>query len=195
MPIEPRPLPCPPDALSPQLSPEQIALHRLRQQADLDAVNAAIAADPAFAEADLDAIARRARGALAAHAAQAWADDVYWGGLRAAPPDNGNEPAGPLADAIGRGFGDAARLRERFTEAALRLSGSGWVWLAQRRDGRLAVLATPVSVAPLAGGDTALLACCLWPHAYAHDYGTARDRYLASFWQIVNWKAVARRMR
>ncbi|HRO28611.1 MAG TPA: Fe-Mn family superoxide dismutase, partial [Luteimonas sp.] len=102
---------------------------------------------------------------------------------------------GALAEAIAGAFGDAKRLRERFDEAALRLAGpGGWVWLVRRRDGRLAILATPGSVTPLTGDDKPLLACCLWPHAFAQDYGDSRERYLAAFWQLVDWKVVAARL-
>ena len=195
MPIEARPLPCDPTAFSPQLSPEQVGQHRRHQQARLDAVNAALGDDEAQDPATLDGIARSARGALAADAALAWSDDFYWSGLRPPQPGGDNSPGGALADAIAQAFGDFARFRERFGAAALQLAGTGAVWLVQRRDGRLAILATPRATTPLTGDDAPLLVCSLWPHAYALDYGDARERYLAAFWHLVDWKAVAARLR
>lgn len=192
MPIQPRPLPCDPAAFAPQLSIEAVEAHRRQQQARLDAVNATLGGDET-ADIALDGLVRSARGALAAHAAQAWSDDFYWAGLRAPQADGDNEPTGALAGAIADAFGDTRRLRERFDEAARQLAGQGWIWLVRRRDG-LAILATPESVTPLTGSDTPLLACCLWPHAYAHDYGDSRERYLAAFWQLVDWKAIAARL-
>lgn len=198
MPIEPCPLPCDPAAFSPQLSLEQVAQHRRQQQERLQAINAVLAGEGGDGAEDapprLDALARDARGALAAHAAQAWADDFYWTALRAPRPDGENAPGGALAEALAATFGDVKRFRERFDAAALALAGPGRVWLVRRRDGRLAILSTPGPVTPLTGGDAPLLACCLWPYAYAHDYGESRERYLAAFWQLVDWRAVAARM-
>ncbi|WP_202841097.1 Fe-Mn family superoxide dismutase [Luteimonas saliphila] len=195
MPFEISPLPCDPQSFAPQFSVEAVDQHRRRQQAQLDAINAVLGDEADAGDLRLDALARRARGALAAHAAQAWSDGFYWEALRAPQPEGANEPGGPLAAAIAAAFGDTRRLRERFNEAALGLSGPGWTWLVQRGDGRMAILATPHSVAPLTGTDTPLLACCLWPHAYAHDYGDSRERYLAAFWQLVDWDKVASRLR
>lgn len=195
MPIEPRPLPCDPAAFAPHLAAEAVERHRRAQQAGCDALNALLgdaATDPAPDAMDL---ARDAKGALAAHAAQAWAEDFHWAALRPPTGDGHGAPAGALAEAITQAFGDAKRMRERFAEAATRLSGPGWVWLVQRRDGRLAILATPQSTTPLTGSDTPVLACCLWPHAWAQDQDDARARYLAAFWQLVDWKTVATRMR
>lgn len=89
----------------------------------------------------------------------------------------------------GRGaFGDFAAFRSRFEEAARHLPGHGRVWLAQRKDGRLAIVATPASATPLTGQDTPLLAC---PVAGDHD---ARGKAFAAFWPLVDWKTVAARM-
>src|SRR5690606_26611548 len=119
----------------------------------------------------------------------------HWAALRPPVGDGHGEPGGGLGEAISQAFGDVKRMRERFAEAAMRLSGAGWLWLVQRRDGRLAILAAPHSTTPLTGGDTARLPCCLWPHAYGRDHADPRDLYLAGFWQLVDWKIVAARMR
>src|SRR5690606_2759031 len=86
------------------------------------------------------------------------------------------------------------RMRERLGDAAGRLSGPGWAWLVRRRDGRLAILATPHSATPLAGSDTPLLACCLWPHALPGTGGDALQRYLAAYWALLDWSVVEARL-
>lgn len=193
MPIEPRPLPCAPAAFVPHLAPEQVERHRQAQQRTLDALDALRDAGDDDAAPDLARLAVEARGALAAHAAQAWAEEFHWAALGPARGDEPGEPGGALAAAIQQAFGDPARMRERFAEAAGRLSGPGWLWLAQRRDGRLAILATPASATPLTGGDTPLLACCLWPHAMPEG-DDALARYLAGFWALVDWQVVEARL-
>ena len=195
MPIQPHPLPCEPNAFEPHLPAEVVVRHRSAQQAGIDALNALLGEAPAADPPALDDLAREARGALAAHAAQAWAEDFYWSALR--PPDAGHqdEPRGPLAESIAQSFGDLRRMRECFAEAASRLSGPGWLWLVRRGDRRLAILATPRSGTPLTGADTPLLACCLWPHALPDERPDARSRHLAAFWALLDWKAVGARMR
>src|SRR5690606_26445627 len=71
MPIEPRPLPCAPAAFVPHLAPEQVERHRQAQQRTLDALDALRDAGDDDAAPDLARLAVEARGALAAHAAQA----------------------------------------------------------------------------------------------------------------------------
>jgi len=197
MPIQAQPLPCDAAAFAPHLSTEAVERHRAAQQAGIDALNAMLGADggdPA-APPDLAGLARESSGALAAHAAQAWAEDFYWSTLRRPNGDGVPEPRGPMADAVAQAFGDARRMRERFAEAAARLSGPGWVWLVQRPDGRLAILATPGAITPLTGTDTPLLACCLWPHAIPADQDDPRQRSLAALWALLDWHVVAARMR
>src|SRR5690606_7314978 len=105
MPIQPHPLPCEPTAFEPHLPAEVVVRHRSAQQAGIDALNALLGEASAGDPPALDDLAREARGALAAHAAQAWAEDFYWSALR--PPDAGHqdEPRGPLAESIAQSFG------------------------------------------------------------------------------------------
>ena len=195
MPIQPAAPSFEPAAFAPHLAAEAVERHRQAQQAGIDALNALLGeeadAEPAPA---LDALAVETRGALAAHAAQAWSEDFHWAALR--PPREGaaEGPGGALAAAVVQAFGDAGRMRERFADAARRLSGPGWAWLVQRPDGRLAILATPRSTTPLTGDDTPLLACCLWPHAYAHEADDGLERHLAAFWALLDWEVVGARL-
>jgi len=39
-------------------------------------------------------------------------------------------------------------------------------------------------------GQTALLTCDVWEHAYYIDFRNARPKYLEAFWQLVNWRFV-----
>jgi len=188
MPFELPPLSHDRAALEPHLPADAVDQRRREQQAHLDAVNAAIDGGP-WAEATLERIARDARGALAVHAAEAWAAAFQWTTLKPPQPGIDPQPDGALAEALARAFGDFASFRARFEETARHLPGTGRVWLAQRKDGRLAIVATPASATPLTGLDTPLLACPV-----AADDGAARGKAFAAFWPLVDWKAVAARM-
>jgi Fe-Mn family superoxide dismutase len=42
---------------------------------------------------------------------------------------------------------------------------------------------------PPTSGDTALLTCDLWEHAYYLDYRNPRARYLDALWKVANWRS------
>lgn len=193
MTIELPPLPYDRAALEPHLSAGAVDMHRGVQNAHIERLQGLVADGP-FAQMTLEDIARKAQGSIAECAAQAWACALYWEQFRPAAAGGGGEPGGRLAEALGAGFGSVEEFRARFAQSALRRFGPGWTWLLQRPDGRLAVAVTPQSTTPLTGPDRALLACSLWEHAYVLDYRENRDKYLAAFWQLVDWDVVASRM-
>ena len=98
---------------------------------------------------------------------------------------------GRLGERVKRHFGDTARLRQAFNEAALGLFGAGWAWLVQHPDGSLAIQVTRNAGTPLTGLSTPLLGCNLWEHAYYLDYQNDRARYLDAWWQMVDWEFAA----
>jgi Fe-Mn family superoxide dismutase len=70
--------------------------------------------------------------------------------------------------------------------------GSGWTWLV-KRDGQLVVRNTDDADNPLRAGDTPLLCCDVWEHAYYIDYRQERPRYVDAFWKVVDWNVVLKR--
>jgi superoxide dismutase, Fe-Mn family len=107
-------------------------------------------------------------------------------------PNAGGEPTGPLGDAIKQGFGDFAKFRAAFKDAAMKRFGSGWAWLVES-DGKLAIVATPNQDTPLSDGRTPLLGIDVWEHAYYLKYQNRRADYVDAWWNVVNWKAVGER--
>lgn len=144
-----------------------------------------------FAELTLEQIIAQAQGTLFHLAAQVWNHNFYWQCLRTRA---GGEPLGQLGERIAKSFGDFVHFKLEFNRMALTSFGSGWVWLVQRPDGALAVVATPNASTPLTGPDIPLLACDIWEHAYYLDYQQDRARYLDAFWKLVNWDFVASRL-
>src|SRR5664279_4247721 len=77
--------------------------------------------------------------------------------------------------------------KEEFTKCAVTTFGSGWAWLIKNADGSLALVSTSNAGCPLTTGQTPLLTCDVWEHAYYIDYRNARPSYLEAFWALVNW--------
>jgi len=192
MPLALPELPYPRTALQPHISAQSLDLHHgHHHRGYVDAVNAAIAGTE-MADATLEEIVRSSQGKLFNAAAQAWNHGFFWQCLH---PRAGGEPHGPLADQINRQYGDVQKLRDEFDRAAMAVFGSGWAWLVQHPDGKLAVTSTRNANTPLTGDSTPLLACDVWEHAYYTDYQNERARYLQAFWKLVNWDFVAAQLR
>jgi Fe-Mn family superoxide dismutase len=107
-------------------------------------------------------------------------------------PKGGGEPKGPLANAIRAAFGDFAKFKDQFTQAAMGRFGSGWAWLAWQ-NGKLEIFSTPNQDSPLMDGKIPLLGLDVWEHAYYLKYQNRRADYVAAWWNVVNWPEVAAR--
>ncbi|PWB72933.1 MAG: superoxide dismutase [Fe] [Holophagae bacterium] len=181
-------LPYDQDALAPLISPETIEYHYGKHhRAYLDNLNR-LSEGTDWAARSLEEIVRRADGALFNNAAQVWNHSFYWNCLS---PDEAGGPHGEPARRIAEAFGSVDAFTERFTAAAVGHFGSGWAWLVRRGDGSLAVTSTANADNPLRAGDTPLLTCDVWEHAYYIDYRNARARYVEAFWKLVDWQFVA----
>jgi Fe-Mn family superoxide dismutase len=107
-------------------------------------------------------------------------------------PNGGGEPSGALADAISGTFGSLDDLKNQVNDAGVKRFGSGWTWLVWDGTG-LAVKSTPNQDSPVMDGDVPLLGIDVWEHAYYLKYQNRRPDYLAAWWNVVNWDAVADR--
>lgn len=173
------------DALAPHFSAETFEYHYGKHHAAyVDKLNQLVA-DTEWAAASLDDIIRKAKpGPLFNNAAQHWNHSFYWNCLS---PKGGGEPSGKLADGLRSAFGGFDGFKSQFSETAAAVFGSGWAWLVRKTDGGLTITTTPNAENPLARGETALLTCDMWEHAYYIDYRNSRPNYLKAFWQVVNW--------
>jgi Fe-Mn family superoxide dismutase len=122
-----------------------------------------------------------------------WNHTFFWNIMG---PNAGGAPSGELAAAINAAFGSFDAFKEAFNKAGATRFGSGWAWLIVGADGKLAVTSTPnqdnplMDVAEVKG--TPILGCDVWEHAYYLKYQNRRPDYLAAFWNVVNWNAVAK---
>ncbi len=111
-------------------------------------------------------------------------------------PKGGGKPAGELAKAIDQDFGSFDALKEKLSNAAATRFGSGWAWLTVS-GGKLCVCSTPNQDNPVMDAaecrGTPILGIDVWEHAYYLKYQNRRPDYIAAFWNVVNWSAVAQR--
>lgn len=193
------PLPYTAAALEPVIDAQTMTIHHDRHhQAYVDALNKAVAADPALKGQSLDALVVKAGTlpvAVRNNAGGHWNHSFFWKTM--APPAQAGQPSPALAAAIDRQFGSLAAFKAAFKEAGTKRFGSGWVWLVVKADGTLAITSTPnqdnplMDVAEVKG--TPILGNDVWEHAYYLKYQNRRADYLDGWWQVVDWKTVSDR--
>jgi Fe-Mn family superoxide dismutase len=105
----------------------------------------------------------------------------------------GGEPAAAIGGAIERDFGGLEKLKEEFNAAGSKVFGSGWVFVAVDRGGKLSLVTKPNQDTPLMEGARVLMGNDVWEHAYYLKYQNRRADYLKAWWNVVNWKAVGER--
>jgi Fe-Mn family superoxide dismutase len=177
------------DALQPHISKETIDFHYGKHHAAyVTNLNKLLPGTPFEGQSLEEIIQKAPAGPIFNNAAQVWNHTFFWSCLS---PQGGGEPEGKLADAIKESFGSFADFKQKFTDAAVKLFGSGWAWLARGKDGKLAIEGTSNAGTPLQQGKTPLLTCDVWEHAYYIDYRNARPKFVEAFWKIVNWQHAA----
>ena len=190
------PLPWDEDALDPAISAKTISFHyHKHHQTYVDTLNKLVQGTK-FADMKLEEIVRATAGASDAkdkqlfnNAGQVWNHDFYWRSLTLAK----TQPSGKLDSAISAAFGSKDELIAQLAEAGKTQFGSGWAWLVHDGSG-LAIAKTPNQDSPISSGQTPLLGCDVWEHAYYLKYQNKRPEYLDAFWNVVNWDYVAQRL-
>ncbi len=176
-------------ALAPNISEETLRYHYGKHhQTYINNVNKMIEGTR-FASMSLAEMVRQADGQLYNNAAQALNHNLYF--LTFAPASVAKHtPEGPLAAAIKRDFGSFEAMKVQLAKAATSLFGSGWVWLAENKNGNLVILSESNAGNPLRHGLTPLLGIDVWEHAYYIDYRNDRARSIDQLWDVIDWQVV-----
>ena len=186
-------------ALEPHIDARTMEIHHTKHhQTYVNNLNAAIEKAPELQGKSLDDLMRginsvpeSVRTAVRNNGGGHWNHSLFW---QIMGPGKGGEPSGKLADAINGAFGDFSKFKEQFAAAGTGRFGSGWAWLIND-GGKLSITSTPNQDNPLMEGKTAILGLDVWEHAYYLKYQNKRPDYIAAWWNVVNWDAVAERYR
>ena len=177
-------LPYAEDALNPHISAETLQYHYGKHhRAYVKKLNELIV-DTEFANLSLDEILLKSTGAIFNNAAQHWNHSFYWKCLTA---DKNNTVAEDLKTALVENFGSVDDFCQKFSQAAATHFASGWAWLVKDASGKLEIVTTSNAENPLTQGQTPLLTCDVWEHAYYIDTRNDRAAYIKNFWEVVNW--------
>jgi superoxide dismutase, Fe-Mn family len=187
------------DALEPHIDARTMEIHHTKHhQTYVNNLNAAIEKTPELQGKSLDELMQGVNGTPEAVRAAVrnnggghWNHSLFW---ELMGPGKGGEPSGQLADAIKSAFGDFSKFKEQFAAAGTGRFGSGWAWLIND-GGKLSITSTPNQDNPLMEAKRAILGLDVWEHAYYLKYQNKRPDYIAAWWNVVNWDAVADRYR
>ncbi len=184
-------LPYAKNALSPFLNEEQMTFHYDKHhKAYIDNLNKFLETDASLKGKTLEEIVLSSTAGVFNNAAQTWNHTFYW--FNMSPVGKGGTLAPALADAIKRDFGSLEELKAKFVDGGMKTFGSGWIWLCSDASGKLSLVSTSNAAVPFTGnGPIPLMVADVWEHAYYVDYRNARQKYLETFWNHVNWTFVS----
>ncbi len=186
------------NALEPYIDTNTMTIHHTKHHNTyLQKLNEAIAGtdleqkSPEAIVAAINSAPEKIRTALRNHGGGFINHNLFW---EIMGPGKGGQPSGALADAIRATFGSFDNFKKEFSTAAANRFGSGWAWLVVKA-GKLTVLSTANQDSPIMDGTgTPVLGLDVWEHAYYLKYQNRRPEYIESWWNVVNWDAVAARL-
>ena len=97
-------------------------------------------------------------------------------------PHESGTPNGPVLNLIKRKYGWWKDFKEQFKEEAMKIQGSGWIYLTY--DGNIRTIVNHEV------RDDILVLVDWWEHAWALDYQTDKKQYLENTWKIMNWSHI-----
>jgi len=192
-------LPYATDALEPHIDKQTMEIHHGKHhQAYVTNLNKALEGKPEATQSIEEIVKNISKFPMAVrnNGGGHYNHSLFW---EVIGPNKGGEPKGELAEAINAAFGSFADFKTKFAEAGATRFGSGWAWLSVGADKKLVVSSTPnqdnplMDIAEVKG--TPILGMDVWEHAYYLKYQNRRPDYIAAFWSVVNWDAVAERFK
>lgn len=184
-------LPYAQEALEPSITARTISFHYGKHhQAYVDNLNKLVAGTPWATGRTLENVIMESvdipdKTAVFNNAAQAWNHTFFWKSMK---PGGGGKPTGRILEMIEKSLGSFEEFKKSFVTAALAQFGSGWIWLVQD-GGVLKIVKTSNADTPIAHGQTALLTCDVWEHAYYLDYQNRRKEFVEAFLDhLTNWE-------
>jgi Fe-Mn family superoxide dismutase len=180
------------DALEPFIDAKTMEIHYTKHhQTYVDKLNAALKDHQDLSEltviellSNLSKVPDQIRPAVRNHGGGHANHTFFWPLLKKDVP-----LGGPVKEAIEKQFGSFTEFKDRFSEAAALLFGSGWAWLIHEKDG-LSIITTPNQDNPISQGKTPILGLDVWEHAYYLKYQNRRPDYINAFFEVINWERV-----
>lgn len=193
-----RPLPYEYDALVPVLDEETLTFHHDKHyKTYVDNLNSALADYPELQKKSLkelltgiNTLPAAIKTAVRNNGGGVYNHELYFDSMKS---PMGQEPSGPLAEAIDRDFGSYRQWKEQMKQAAVSKFGSGWAWLVADKDGILSIVQTANQDVPDLDEYMPILLVDIWEHAYYLQYQNRRADYVEGWFSLINWRKAGKR--
>lgn len=180
------------NALEPYIDTKTMEIHYTKHHRTyIDKLNAALEKYPELQKANpqelitnLDKIPKEIRDDVKNNYGGHLNHSFFWKILKKDVEINGE-----ILEAIEKEFESFQNFKDIFKNSAMKLFGSGWVWLVLNKN-KLEIINTPNQDNPLTQGKIPLLSVDLWEHAYYLKYQNRRADYIDAFFHVINWTNV-----
>jgi superoxide dismutase, Fe-Mn family len=116
--------------------------------------------------------------------AGAFLHDLYFTQFQ--KPARSNDPNGAIEEFITKHYKTFAKFKDAFEKEAMKIQGSGWVYLA--RDGSIKTIKNHQIKMDI------ILLVDWWEHAFQFDFGSDKKKYLSKQWNIIDWDVISSRV-
>ena len=183
-------------ALAPYISEEQLKLHHQKHhQAYVNGANIIFEKLDKARKENTDLDMKATLKELSFHIGGFKLHNLFWENMAPAGKGGGGAPGGELAKVINGEFSNFERFKKEFTQAATSAEGSGWSVLTFcRKTERPLLMQVEKHNMNLMPGFEILMVLDVWEHAYYLDYRNDRAKFVETFWNLVNWNAIAQRL-
>jgi len=185
--IKLQPLPYEYDALEPIISEKAMRLHHLsHQKGYVDKLNKTLEQYPDMLEqvgnvyqliSNPKWIPQEIKQSVIDFGGGVWNHAFYWHCL-SPNPIKYEKTSRAFQDKVNKTFGGYSDLRDALILEGTSHFGSGWVWLAETKEGDLKVYATLNQNTPMMRGHRPIIGIVIWEHAYYPDYDNGRKEFL-----------------
>ena len=99
-------------------------------------------------------------------------------------------PIGHIKSAIDKKYGNYDNFKIQFKKMALELIGSGYTYLVINDNKDLQIINMSNQESPYLYGMTPIIAIDLWEHAYYLDYQNNKEKYIDTFFEIIDFNKI-----
>ena len=110
--------------------------------------------------------------------------DLFW---KSISPKNKELPSLGLMKKINEQFDSFCNFEKEFKNLAMKLKGSGYIFLVKTSNGKLELQTLSNQDSPYLSGDTPILCIDLWEHSYYLNYKNDKSKYIDTFLEIANY--------
>ncbi len=183
------------DALQPHMSKEQLTIHHDKHhQAYVTGANNIFQKLDKARKENTDIDMKSTLKELSFNIGGHLLHSTYWTNLAPAGK-GGGKPGGTLADTIDKEYGNFDRFKKEFTQAATSVEGSGWAALTiDKQTKRPIIMQIEKHNTNIYPTFKILMLIDVFEHAYYIDYKNDRTKFVETYWNIVNWNEINKKL-